>query len=179
MMLLYKSSLYCWYCCRHNSISQWYRVRKLQRVKFHMVTFSLTSSWSIRVGRGRIIGHNKYDNGAINEPMAVLSSCLTWLVDRPAPPRRSIASHYVELTKAVAHQMTDLVLSNDGMYEDSCVVMAAAPKHEQNDASSSTSALPLQTTSNDKTHNLTTVALGTDDSVALSSKGHVSGDALH
>mmetsp|Transcript_26809 Transcript_26809/g.53604 ORF Transcript_26809/g.53604 Transcript_26809/m.53604 type:complete len:978 (+) Transcript_26809:99-3032(+) len=139
---------------------------------FFLDKFMEYSSWQ----RQNYRTQQKVDNGAINEPMAVLSSCLTWLVDRPAPPRRSIASHYVELTKAVAHQMTDLVLSNDGMYEDSCIVMAAAPKNEQNDASSSTSAVPLQTTSNDKTHNLTTVALGTDDSVALSSKGHVSGD---
>ena len=118
-------------------------------------------------------------SGDVNEPMALLSSCLNWLVERPAPPRRSIASHYVELTKAVAHQMTDLVISNDGMYEDSCVVMAAAPKHEDNDATkSSISALSLQTNSKDSstTYNLTTVALGTDDSVTLSSKGHVSGD---
>jgi hypothetical protein len=114
----------------------------------------------------------------INEPMALLSSCLNWLVERPAPPRRSIASHYVELTKAVAHQMTDLVISSDGMYEDSCIVLSAAPKVEDDTApSTSKPALPLQTTSNDQTgHNLTTVAMGTDDSVALTSKGHDSRD---
>lgn len=114
----------------------------------------------------------------INEPMALLSSCLHWLIERPAPPRRSIASHYVELTKAVAHQMTDLVISSDGMYEDSCIVLSAAPKVEDDTVSSNSKpAPPLQITSNDQAgHNLTTVAMGTDDSVALTSKGHDSRD---
>lgn len=136
---------------------------------FFLDKFMEYSSWQ----RQHYRKQHHDNNGIVNEPMALLSSCLNWLVDRPAPPRRSIASHYVELTKAVAHQMTDLVISNDGMYEDSCVVMAAAPKHENDDATLSSSALPLQTISNDTA---TTVALGTDDSVALSSKGHVSGD---
>ena len=142
---------------------------------FFLNKFMEYSSWQ----RQNYRAQQQHDKGAINEPMALLSSCLNWLVERPAPPRRSIASHYVELTKAVAHQMTDLVLSNDGMYEDSCIVMAAAPKNEHNDVSSSASALSLQTPSNDAatTHNnLTTVSLGTDDSVAISSKGHNAGD---
>jgi len=142
---------------------------------FFLDKFMEYSSWQRQNYRKQ---QQQHDNGIVSEPMALLSSCLNWLVERPAPPRRSIASHYVELTKAVAHQMTDLVISNDGMYEDSCIVMAAAPKNENDDAASSKSALSLQTTSNDTatTHNLTTVELGTDDSVALSSKGHVSGD---
>ena len=138
---------------------------------FFLDKFMEYSSWQRQNYRAQ---QQQHDYVGVNEPMALLSACLNFLVDRPAPPRRSIASHYVELTKAVAHQMTDLVLSNDGMYEDSCIVMAAAPKSEQNEASSSVSALPLQTASNDAaiTNNLTTVALGTEDSVALSSKGH-------
>ena len=116
------------------------------------------------------------DNGYINEPLGLLSACLNWLVERPSPPRNSIASHYVNLTKAIAQQMTDLVTSNDGMYEDPFVVMAASPNHKSHQ-DSSTSALSLQETTDDTIdNNFTTISLGTDDSVALSSKGHVSGD---
>lgn len=137
---------------------------------FFLDKFMEYSSWQRQNYRAQ--QQQQHDNVGVNEPMALLSAWLNFLVERPAPPRRSIASHYVELTKAVAQQMTDLVLSNDGMYEDSCIVMAAAPQNEQNDASVSTS--PLRKISDDAaiTNNLTTVALGTDDSVALSSKGH-------
>ncbi len=140
---------------------------------FFLDKFMEYSSWQRQNYRAQ--QQQRHDNNVgVNEPMALLSACLNWLVERPAPPRRSIASHYVELTKAVAQQMTDFVLSNDGMYEDSCIVMAASPKNEQNDVSPSVSTFPLQTASDEEAmaNNLTTVALGTDDSVALSSKGH-------
>lgn len=120
-----------------------------------------------------------------NETLLLLFSCLSWLESRPAPPRRSIASHYVELTNSIAQQVPNMKIGGDGMYESHSIVMARVPVESTKAtatavarstplaAAASFSSSPLdlgQPTSS------TSIVLGSDDTVALSSAGHVSGD---
>ncbi|KAL7543130.1 hypothetical protein ACHAXR_012428 [Thalassiosira sp. AJA248-18] len=119
-----------------------------------------------------------------NEPLLFLYSCLHWLVDRPSPPRRSIASHFVDLPKSVAKQMTNMVIAPDGMYESHNIVMASVPHGQEkvvpNTASSARTPAQLSDSSLGKSADIdapaTAIELGTDDAVNLSSPGHVSGD---
>lgn len=121
-----------------------------------------------------------------NEPLMFLHVCLQWLTDRPQPPRRSIASHYIELPKDIAKQMTNMKISADGMYETHSIVMASAPKGSDNEmtlkkATSQKKSLEIpasQVTVGTDNNNATStsIELGTDDNVNLSSAGHISGD---
>jgi len=122
-----------------------------------------------------------------NEPLLFLHSCLRWLIDRPSPPRRSIAFHYVDLPKSIAQQMTNMVVAPDGMYESHTIVMASMPGGEGSKGENAASSLKKPSQSSDaslkgkldatsQSHQTTSVALGTDDTVDLSSPGHVSGD---
>mmetsp|Transcript_5579 Transcript_5579/g.12706 ORF Transcript_5579/g.12706 Transcript_5579/m.12706 type:complete len:792 (-) Transcript_5579:62-2437(-) len=118
-----------------------------------------------------------------NEPLLFLHVCLHWLVSRPSPPRRSISSHYVELPKSIAQQMTNMAVAPDGMYESHSIVMARIP-HGENKAASN--AAPPERISlkspnpgvgiDNSTQQNIAVSLGTDDTTDLSSPGHVSGD---
>ena len=127
-----------------------------------------------------------------NESLLFLMSCLHWLIDRPSPPKRSIASHYVELTKSVAQQVTGLTIAPDGMYESHSVVMARVPTGDStgassNDASSVRTTMPPSSSSivadisppDGELHTSTAISLGTDDAVTLSSPGHLSGDPTY
>lgn len=122
-----------------------------------------------------------------NESMLFLYTCLHWMASRPSPPRRSIASHYVELPKSIARQMTNMAFAPDGMYESHSIVMACAPNGERKVAPN---AVPLvrapmklsesmrdpSADTNGQPHQTTAIALGTDDTLDLSSPGHVSCD---
>ncbi|KAL9182779.1 hypothetical protein ACHAXT_004058 [Thalassiosira profunda] len=116
-----------------------------------------------------------------NEPLLFINVCLHWLVSRPSPPRRSIASHYTELPKSIAHQMT-MAMAADGMYESHSIQHASAPQMGEAKASSTIAgraAVHLGEPSKDAgsaPHTTTSIALGTDDAVDLSSPGHVGGD---
>ena len=144
----------------------------------------------IRQQQAQSLGHQDMaQTGNLhNEPLLFLYSCLHWMIDRPSPPRRSIASHYVELPNSIAQQMTNMKLSPDGMYESHSIVMASAPC--KGEKSESKTHAPMKTSAqlldasqakagdaNASTHQGTTsIALGTDDAVDMSSAGHVSGD---
>lgn len=122
-----------------------------------------------------------------NETLLFLYSCLHWLVDRPSPPRRSISAHYVDLPKSIAKQMSNMPIAPDGMYESHSIVMASAPTSE-NKASSTVASVRSPTQLSDPSKGSlandqssvqqasTSIALGTDDSVDISSPGHVSDD---
>ena len=58
---------------------------------------------------------------------SILGSCLTWFIDRPTPPSRSISHHMVELSRLVAHNIRGEKVGPDGMYETHTVVMARGP----------------------------------------------------
>jgi len=120
-----------------------------------------------------------------NESLMFLHVCLNWLIDRPQPPRRSIASHYIELPKDIAKQMTNMRISSDGMYETHSIVFASAPQGGDSMASNiaasqkksldtPASQVSVGADNNNAAH--TSIELGTDDNVNLSSAGHISGD---
>lgn len=121
-----------------------------------------------------------------NESLMFLYVCLQWLIDRPKPPRRSIASHFNELPKDIAKQMTNMRISADGMYESHSIVFASAPQGGDNEIASKiatsqkktletpVSQVSVGADNNNATH--TSIELGTDDNVNLSSAGHISGD---
>ena len=114
-----------------------------------------------------------------NEPLHFLQVCLHFWVVRPSPPRRSIASHYVGLPKSIAENMTNMHISQDGMYESHNVVMARSPHGESKGASDATSIMAKKLSNSGKgtgantTHQNTGISLGTDDNFDLSSPGHV------
>ncbi|KAL7552015.1 hypothetical protein ACHAWF_015226 [Thalassiosira exigua] len=117
-----------------------------------------------------------------NETRLFLYSCLRWLIDRPKPPRRSISSHYAQLPKSIAKQMTNMATAPDGMYESHTIVMACFAADGNKKAMGGPtqqrvpSHLPGKSTSapGEAAKSTATIALGTDDSVDLSSPGHVS-----
>jgi hypothetical protein len=80
-------------------------------------------------------------------PASVLEACLSWQLNRPAAPERSIAHHYAQLATSVV-QSKEKQVGPDGMYESHFVVMASRPKpptksKSPNSASSSTSTTHL------------------------------------
>ena len=58
---------------------------------------------------------------------SVLSSCLNWMVERPAPPERSIAAHLRDMVEIIAQDVKGEKIGPDGMYENHAIVMARAP----------------------------------------------------
>ena len=58
---------------------------------------------------------------------SILSSCLTWFIDRLSPPSRSIANLLTELSHLVANNIRGEMVGPDGMYETHTVVMARNP----------------------------------------------------
>jgi hypothetical protein len=117
-----------------------------------------------------------------NEPLHFLQVCLHFWVVRPSPPRQSIASHYVGLPKSIAENMTNMHISQDGMYESHNVVMARSPHGESKGAADVTSMIAKRLSNSGKgtgaktTHQNTGISLGTDDNFDLSSPGHVVDD---
>ena len=111
-----------------------------------------------------------------NETLLFLHACFRWLISRPKPPKRSITSHYVELTQSIAKQLPNMTIAPDGMYESHSVVLSTPPTEEEFEQPSQPSTLVVSTREVDpkKTASLTTIALGTDDDIGLSSPGHVS-----
>ena len=133
--------------------------------------------------------HMRQQQAQNNGPLLFLQLCLQWFVDRPLPPRRSIAFHYVDLPKSIAQQMTNLVVAPDGMYESHSIVMASAPLRGKNKVAlttiGSSAVSPVRPpslsqgkadTANQMQQN-SAISLGTDDAVELSSPGHVSWNA--
>jgi len=122
-----------------------------------------------------------------NEPLLLLYVCLSWLIDRPSPPRRSISLHRVDLPKTIAQQMTNMAIAPDGMYESHSIVMATAPRGGDKvvpKMANPSVKTPMQTSpktqapldSNNGTHQTASIALGTDDEVNVSSPGQISND---
>ena len=122
-----------------------------------------------------------------NEPQRFLSVCLHWLVVRPTPPRRSIAVYYSGLSKTIAQNMSNIIISKDGMYESHNIVMASAPHSRQGTTASlalpptkvslKPPSLALQAgVASLPQRSSTSISIGTDDDLSLSSPGHVSGD---
>ncbi len=60
-------------------------------------------------------------------PQSILASCLHWMIERPAPPERSIASHFRDMVLTVARDVKGEKVGPDGMYENHAIVMASAP----------------------------------------------------
>ena len=58
---------------------------------------------------------------------SVLETCLTWQIQRPKSPERSIAFYHAELARSVVAAKGEKV-GPDGMYENNLVVSAAAEK---------------------------------------------------
>lgn len=119
---------------------------------------------------------------ANNEPLLFLNSCFQWLIQRPMPPKRSISAHYVELTHSIAQQLTNMTIAPDGMYESHSVVMSTLPKEQISGKETQTSAVAGISSrgsgiglNEQQAASSTTIALGTDDDVGLTSPGHVSG----
>ena len=128
---------------------------------------------------------NISDESLRNETLLFLHVCLQWLVTRPSPPRRSIASHYVERPKSIAQNMTNMAVASDGMYESHSVVMASIPNGGKKSTSSKAPPLSLDLAASSEissantgksTNSSLALTLGTDDTIDLSSPGHVSGD---
>ncbi len=121
-----------------------------------------------------------------NEPQRFLHVCLHWLVVRPRPPRRSIAAYYTGLPKAIAQNMSNMIVSKDGMYENHNIVMASAPRRQGKTESMTfsptkpslkTPSFGLEAGTTSSSQRSTAISIGTDDSIlSLSSPGHVSGD---
>ena len=118
-----------------------------------------------------------------NEPLLILQSCFHWLINRPKPPKRSISSHHVGLTKSVVQQLSDMAIAPDGMYESHSIVMSILPTGESTEKPSKLSVPPSASATQASNLGLiekqsassTTIALGTDDNVGITSPGHVSG----
>ena len=113
-----------------------------------------------------------------NEPLLMLQSCFHWLISRPKPPKRSIASHHVDLTKSIVQQLSDMAIAPDGMYESHSLVMSTLPTGESIRKQSQLPIPPSATPSNlglNEKQSSTTIALGTDDNVGITSSGHVPG----
>ena len=141
------------------------------------------SSWQRQQYQAQNLGQESTTDGhqmIHNESLLFLHLCLHWLVIRPSPPRRSIASHYVELPKSIAQQMTNMTISPDGMYESHSIVMASisdgSAKKATTKAAPHTKISLESPASQTKADGSTSIALGTDDTIELSSAGHVSGD---
>ena len=117
-----------------------------------------------------------------NEPLHFLQVCLHFWVVRPSPPRQSIALHYVGLPKSIAENMTNMHISQDGMYESHNIVMARYPHGESKGAADAASIMSKRLSNSGKgtgantTHPNTGISLGTDDNFDLSSPGHVVDD---
>ena len=112
-----------------------------------------------------------------NETLLFLHACFRWLISRPKPPKRSIASHYVELTQSIANQLPNMNIAPDGMYESHTVVMSTLPAADESEQQSQSSGQNVTRLELDEKQaaSSTSIALGTDDDVGLSSPGHVSG----
>jgi hypothetical protein len=116
-----------------------------------------------------------------NEALLLLNSCFQWMIHRPPPPKRSIASHYLELTNSIAHQLPNMAISQDGMYENHSVVMSTLPtgasskEHTQTSLSGAASHGSSIGLNEQQVSSFTAISLGTDDQVGISSPGHVTG----
>ena len=131
-----------------------------------------------------------------NDPLYFLQLCIHLWVQCPTPPKRSISSHYAELTNAMMTEKNDttsmMKLSRDGMYESHTIVMARSPPSNSgvgqkkkggvsNHVNLSVKAAMKQTipgNSNESSTNSFIIALGTDDDVDLSSHGHIAGNVV-
>lgn len=142
-----------------------------------------------RVGREKINGSaaSFETKETHNEPLWFLFLCFQLLIRRPKPPRRSIASHYVELTHSIVHQLHNMTLAPDGMYENHSIVMSTLPNGQTitaPDKQIHDSAIFARTQSRGSALGLceqpnptsAAISLGTDDDVTLTSPGHVSGE---
>lgn len=137
-----------------------------------------------RVGRENLNGSAQSETANIdNEPQLFLLSCFQWLILRPKPPKRSIAAHHVELTHSIAEQLSNAI-APDGMYESHSIVMSTLPAEKSNTGKSAPSSANLSGAvtrgfphgSNEQpTASSAAISLGTDDEVALTSPGHVTG----
>lgn len=135
-----------------------------------------------RRDEGDLLNGTVTDN-LVNDPMLFLQSCFHWLIQRPKPPKRSISSHYVELTCSIAQQLHNMTISPDGMYESNCIVLSTLPTGETSGRQTQSSVAVKGAASRGTSHGLneqqaessTAIALGTDDDVGLSSPGHISG----
>lgn len=116
-----------------------------------------------------------------NEPQIFLHVCLHWLVVRPVPPRRSIAAYYCDLPIKIAHSMTNMIMSKDGMYEGHSIVMARAPQSRMTtnpspNISPKSPSLGLEVDTASSTHRSVAISIGTEDALSLTSPGHISGN---
>lgn len=89
-------------------------------------------------------------------------------------------SHHVDLTKSIVQQLSDMAIAPDGMYESHSLVMSTLPTGESIRKQSQLPIPPSATPSNlglneKQAASSTTIALGTDDNVGITSSGHVPG----
>ena len=61
-------------------------------------------------------------------PKSVLEACLTWQVNRPMAPERSLSHYYFILAQTAVSQKGGEKPGPDGMYESHMIVQATAPK---------------------------------------------------
>lgn len=69
----------------------------------------------------------KSNNHVTWTPKSILSAFLSWQIQRPSSPERSIARYHLTLAQSVVAAKGEKV-GPDGMYESNLVVSAAAPK---------------------------------------------------